>query len=252
MKETLILKHLDFINFVQQTEGYRVTEKAEHFARLVLDEDLSADEAVTSIIESYGLQKKYEELHTADGLYPDTDVYINYFDLKDQDMLDDIESEIVSVRMAQLILEKKKTTFDFDHLKRIHKALFADIYPFAAQVRQMSVTKRTVFCLPQYIDSMASQIFEKLKEERYLHDQEHEEFVDNLAYYMAEIHALHPFLDGNTRTMRLFFLELCNEANWDLDFSDSDSSRFLEADIASLEGDYQPLITILLDVVVPL
>lgn len=252
MKETLILKHLDFINFVQQTEGYRVTEKGEYFARLVLDEDMSADEAVASIIESYGLQKKYEELHTADGLYPDTDVFINYFDLKDQDLLDDIESEIVSVRMAQLILESRKITFNFDYLKKIHKALFSDIYPFAGQIRQMSVTKRTVFCLPQYIESMATQIFEKLKEDRYLHNQEHEEFVDNLAYYMAEIHALHPFLDGNTRTMRLFFLELCNEANWDLDFSVSDSSRFLEADIASLEGDYQPLISILLDVVVPL
>lgn len=252
MKESLILKHLDFICFIQETEGYRVSDKAEHLARLVLDDDMSAEEAVSSVLDSYGLERQSNLIHTSDGCYPDTDIYINHFNLKDEELLDSVETEIVSIRMAEIIKMNKKWSFDFDHLKELHKMLFGDIYPFAGNVRFVSITKKTVFCMPQFIDSMALQIFTKLKGDNYLVDQEHESFVDDLAYYMAEIHALHPFLDGNTRTMRLFFRQLANSAGWEFNFDDTDSSRFLEADIASLEGDYQSLISILLDAVVPL
>jgi cell filamentation protein len=252
MKESLILKHLDFISFVQETEGYRVSQKAEHLARLVLDDYLSGDQAVLSVLESYGLKRDEVKLSSEDGLYPDSDIYINYLDLKDQEFLDSVETEVVSCRMAQILATEQEWSFDFDHLKYLHKVLLGDIYPFAGLKREISITKRTLFCLPKHIDSVATDIFAKLKEQNYLKDQHHEIFVDNLAYYMAEIHALHPFLDGNTRAMRLFFQQLSNNANWEMDFGESETSHFLQADIASLEGDYQPLISFLLDAVQPL
>ena len=252
MRESLIVKHLDFITFVQETEGYRVSQKAEHLARLVLDEYLSGDQAVLSVLESYGLKKGNDIVSTENGFYPESNIYVNYFGLKDQEFLDSVETEIVSSRMAQILTMENRLTFDFNHLKYLHKILFGDIYPFAGEKRNISITKRTLFCLPKHIDSVAADIFGKLKKQNYLKAQSLEVFVDDLAYYMAEIHALHPFLDGNTRAMRLFFKQLSNNAKWDMDFSDSDSSRFLEADIASLEGDYQSLISFLLDVVQPL
>ena len=68
---------------------------------------------------------------------------------------------------------------------------------------------------------------------------------------MAEVHALHPFLDGNTRAMRIFFQQLSHQAGWHINPSDTDDSRLLEADIAALEGDYQPLIGLLHSAVEP-
>ena len=68
---------------------------------------------------------------------------------------------------------------------------------------------------------------------------------------MAEVHALHPFLDGNTRAMRIFFQQLSHQALWHINPSDTDDSRLLEADIAALEGDYQPLISLLHSAVEP-
>lgn len=251
MKESHVRRHLDFICFVQETEGYRMTDKAEQLARDVLDDDLSADEAVSSIMDSYGLAKDGTILHTADGCYPGTDVYINHFGVTDQDLLDNVETEIVSVRMAEILAGVQEWEFDFGHLKTLHGRLFADIYPFAGTVRYIPITRRTVFCLPQYIQTMSDQIFGKLREEDCLRNQELHEFVDNLAYFMAEVHALHPFLDGNTRTMRLFFQQLSNAAGWRINPSETTDSRLLEADIAALEGDYQPLISILLDAVEP-
>ena len=66
---------------------------------------------------------------------------------------------------------------------------------------------------------------------------------------MAEVHALHPFLDGNTRVQRLFFQQLSHAAGWEMNFGDTNEVRLLEADVAALEGDYQPLIGILHDAV---
>ena len=99
---------------------------------------------------------------------------------------------------------------------------------------------------------MAEEIFSKLRDELYLRNQDLDEFVDNLAYFMAEVHALHPFLDGNTRTLRLFFQQLSHAAGWRINPSETTDSRLLEADIAALEGDYQPLISILHEAVEPL
>jgi cell filamentation protein len=252
MKESRIQRCLDFIYFNQESEGYRMTALAEEYARKVLDEDLSGDEAVSEIIESYGLSTESDNTKTPDGCYPDSDVYVNYLGIHDQRILDEIETLIVAVRMAEILGGPQEWNFNFDHLKILHAKLFDDLYPYAGEIRYITITRRTVFCLPQYIDTMAEEIFSKLRDYHYLRDQEHEDFVDNLAYFMAEIHALHPFLDGNTRTMRLFFLQLAHAAQWEINFAFTTDSRLLEADIAALEGDYQPLISILHEVIEPL
>ncbi|MFA7641707.1 MAG: Fic family protein [Sphaerochaetaceae bacterium] len=252
MRESHLRRHLDFISFIQETEGYRMSDRSEQLARDVLDDDLSGDEAISSIMDFHRLVTDGEIPRSTDGCYPGTDVYINYFGIQDPDFLDEVETEIVSVRMAEILAGPQEWEFDFEHLKTLHGRLFDDIYPFAGEVRYIPITRRTVFCLPQYINTMATQIFDKLREEHYLRNQELYEFVDNLAYFMAEVHALHPFLDGNTRTMRLFFQQLSHSAGWRINPSGTEDSRLLEADIAALEGDYQPLILLLHDAVEPL
>ncbi len=251
MKESEIRKHLDYICFVQETEDYEMSTEAEQYVIDILDDELSGDEAVSKIVEEYGISKSDEVEETPDGYYPETDIPINYFGIKDQKKLDEIETLIVSVRMAELLKNEYYGLFDFEYLKIVHYQLFTDIYPYAGKPRYVPITRRTMFCLPQYIDTMADEIFTKLRQERFLQNQEFEEFVDNLAYFMAEVHALHPFLDGNTRAMRIFFQQLSHRAKWHINPSDTDDSRILEADIASLEGDYQPLISLLHSAVEP-
>ncbi len=252
MRESRIRRYVDFIYFNQESEGYPMTSQAEDFVRKVLDGDLSGDEAVSEIIDFYGLASESDSSAATHVYYPDSDVYVNFFGIRDQNLLDEVELLIVSVRMAEILAGDRDWTFNFEHLKAIHALLFSDLYPYAGTTRYIPITRRTVFCLPQYIDRMADEIFSKLREDHYLRDQDHEEFIDNLAYFMAEIHALHPFLDGNTRTMRLFFLQLCHAAGWEMNASSTSDSRLLEADIAALEGDYQPLISLLHEVIEPL
>lgn len=219
--------------------------EAEEFVHDVLDDKIEPDWAVSRIIDAYGLTGDFAPAESDDYLYPGTDVYINLFGIRDQELLDTVETLIVSVRMAEILREEHEGAYDFEYLTEIHHRLFSDIYPFSGTLRSMAVTQKTVFCLPQYIESTAEEIFSKLREERYLRKQEFDRFVDNLAYYMAEVHAIHPFLDGNTRTMRLFFQQLSHQAGWHINPSETDDARLLEADIAALDGDYQPLISLL-------
>jgi cell filamentation protein len=249
MKESHLRRHLDFICFVQETENYPMTERAEQLARDVLDDDMSGDEAVSAVMDHYQISKEDTGETSTDGCYPGTEVYINYFGIRDEELLETVETEIVAIRMAEILKGPQEWEFDFDHLKTLHTRLFYDIFPHAGIVRYIPITQRTIFCLPQYIHSMATEIFDKLREYHYLRNQEFHEFIDNLAYFMAEVHALHPFLDGNTRTMRLFFQQLSHAAGWRINPSDTSDLRLLEADIAALEGDYQPLISILQEAV---
>ncbi|NCB01476.1 MAG: cell filamentation protein Fic [Spirochaetia bacterium] len=251
MKDSQIRMHLDYMCFVQETEDYQMTTEAEQYAIDVLDDELSGDEAISRILEEHNVSRSKQIDDTEDNLYPDTDVFINYFGILDQKKLDELETLIVSVRMAELFKNEFDGVFDFEYLKIVHYQLFSDIYPFAGKIRYIPITRRTMFCLPQYIDTMAEEIFTKLREEKFLRNQEFEEFIDNLAYFMAEVHALHPFLDGNTRAMRIFFQQLSHKALWHINPSDTDDSRLLEADIAALEGDYQPLISLLHSAVEP-
>ncbi len=252
MKESRLQRYVDFIGFSLETEGYRMTVQAEQYVRQVLDDDMSGDEAVSAIVDEFSLASESDSTETADGCYEGSEVYVNLFGIRDQELLDEVEAAIVAVRMAEVMAGPQEWTFNFDHLKILHAKLFSDVYPFAGIVRYIPITRRTVFCLPQYIEQVADEIFNKLRDDHYLRGQEHEDFINNLAYYMAEVHALHPFLDGNTRTMRVFFHQLCQAAGWELDLTATADRRLLEADIAALEGDYQPLIGILHEAIGPL
>ena len=159
MKESHIRRHLDYIYFVQETEDYQMTAQAEAYARDVLDDELAGDEAVSKILDEYGLSANSDTSESPDGFYPNSEVFINYLGLHNQQLLDEVETLIVSVRMAELLKSDYDGTFDFDYLKVVHHHLFSDLYPFAGEPRYVSINQRTMFCLPQYIEKMAGEIF---------------------------------------------------------------------------------------------
>jgi cell filamentation protein len=97
---------------------------------------------------------------------------------------------------------------------------------------------------------MANTIFSKLFSDRYLTGRDRESFVNDLAFYMGEVEALHPFFDGNGRTARVFFYLLALNAGYDLKWYEMDPDRLLEADISAIDGEYQPLVSVLAEVLV--
>lgn len=120
--------------------------------------------------------------------YPHSNVLKNKLDITDSDKLVNAERELTSLKLAAAKLNYIKGRFDFDHLRRIHRYLFGDIYTWAGKIRTVDIAKGNQFCLCYNIESYANIIFQKLKQENFLIDSNNAPI--RLAYYLSEINAL--------------------------------------------------------------
>jgi len=178
--------------------------------------------------------------------YNGTDVLINKYAIKDASILNMFERQITSSRRAELEINPVEGQFDFNHLKAIHQRLFADIYDWAGQIRRVNIAKSNLFCRYQFIDSMATNIFDSIKKDNFLKNLPKEQFVKKLSFYMGEINALHPFREGNGRTQRTFFIQLSEKAGYCLSLAHISGEKLLDADISAMKGHYEKLEQILM------
>jgi len=249
MKSGRVQACIDYIRFNQEAEGFELSLDEEDSIRQVLEGDILADDIIQEILEKEGLTSTQTLPKDVGGYYPRTKSLVNYFGIKERSRLREVEMKISNIRTAELLTETVLQEFDFAYLKKIHHQLFGDIYPSGGQVRTVLAAKRTEFCSHEFIESTAEDIFSRLQKGHYLKGMDREEFINDLAFFMGEVEALHPFRDGNGRTTRLFFYQLAMYAGYDIDWAMVDPDRLLEADISAIDGDYQLLIDVLEEVV---
>ena len=183
--------------------------------------------------------------------YPKSDVLINKFDIRDKNALYTAERQITALKIVKLDESPVKGRFDLKHIKSIHKFIFGDIYAWAGQIRKgdFLIKGDSIFCRAMFIENMAADTHAKLKADNYLRGLEKVDFIIKLAFYMGEINALHPFREGNGRTQRLYFKQLCIKAGYDLEFSKTQKDTLVKADIAAFNKEYSLLIEILENIV---
>jgi cell filamentation protein len=134
-------------------------------------------------------------------LDPATGMLRNSLGLTDQAALDRAETRITTLRLFQLAEQPLPGALDFAHLCAFHRFVFGDIYPWAGEVRTVSIAKGLPFCLPQHIESFAEEIFTRLAAADYLRGRDRAEFIDGLTELLGDLNALHPFRDGNGRAL---------------------------------------------------
>jgi cell filamentation protein len=140
-----------------------------------------------------------------------------------------------------------KGTLDLKYLQRIHRFIFDDIYTWAGRISggQFFFKGETEFVRAPMIYTYADTLFGKLRSEKWLRGLPTAQFIERLAYFMAEINTLHPFREGNGRTQRIFFEELVRRARYQISFFDVDPDALLEADIEAYNKNYAPMIALL-------
>jgi len=181
----------------------------------------------------------YEFEYDSRYCYPNSKVLKNKLNILDAVQLENAERKITSLRTMEAIQKGIRGKFDFNHLKRIHKFLFGDIYSWAGKVRLVNISKGNQFCKVEFIEQQMDEIFEKLKSENYLKDiKEEKELVSRLAYYFGEINAIHPFREGNGRSQRVFMQLLCSVFGYELDFMKITEKEMLEASDRSFKLEY--------------
>jgi cell filamentation protein len=133
--------------------------------------------------------------------YSDSDVLINNFGIKNAAELEAVERELTLNRLGELMQKPVTGRFGFTHLKKIHKAIFGDLYEWAGQPRKHGFISKgqTIFCNASFIDKEAKRIFDKLTtDDNKLRNLDFNHFVEKLVYYSSEINVLHPFREGKS------------------------------------------------------
>ena len=74
--------------------------------------------------------------------------------------------------------------------------------------------------------------------------RDEEKVFDNLAYVMAELNIIHPFREGNGRSVREFIRLMANRMGYDLNWGNTDKKELLGASILSVDN-YKVLIDVL-------
>lgn len=125
------------------------------------------------------------------------------------------EEEWLSKKRAKELFEKDLLAGEpagkFSTLQKIHKILFADIYPFAGQLRTVNLAKGNFRFAPlMYLDAALANI-----------DQMPQSDFDEIIEKYVEMNIAHPFREGNGRSTRIWLdhilkHEIGKVVNWSL------------------------------------
>ncbi|MCL2164956.1 MAG: Fic family protein [Oscillospiraceae bacterium] len=141
-------------------------------------------------------------------LYEDTPVLKNLLGIKNADKLEQAEADITSIKLLIVDGAVQSTAFDMLRMLAIHKHIFGDVYEWAGTIRTIPMVKGervlggdTVrYSQPDYIERDCATIFKRLNDTDWtvLGVRETSEVFTKL---IASLWQIHPFREGNTRTV---------------------------------------------------
>jgi cell filamentation protein len=171
--------------------------------------------------------------------YPNSEVLRNLADLRTAKELEEFELAMTAQRAEEPLPAGR---FSASHFRAIHHHLFQDVYAWAGKLRRIRIAKGdTMFCYPENIQPELRQLFGKLRKDNYLRCLAGKEFIAKAATFLATLNAIHAFRDGNGRTQLAFLAMLAAEAGYPLYTDELEPDAFLQAMIASFNGDEIPL-----------
>ena len=149
-------------------------------------------------------------------LYADTPVLKNKLDIRDEKVLDLVEAEQSRANMM-LLYERGFSDFTPAGLCEIHRFLFGDIYDWAGEYRIINIEKREKllagrsvwYSNDEDIPRDLENAFQELLSQNWPQFSR-QEFVRHLTTSFPKIWQVHPFREGNTRTLVMlmtFFVE---------------------------------------------
>jgi cell filamentation protein len=175
-------------------------------------------------------------------VYPGTGTLRNNLEMRDPTELSQAEADIVGLALRALVDEPLSGDYDLAHWQAFHRRIFAALYPWAGELRTVQIAKPNAFyARPEHIAGYARGVFAKLGEERHLVGLDRQTFLDRLTHYHAEMYAVHPFREGNTRSLRAFLSQLAAAAGHRVDWEHLDHKQSFPANVQSLNGNNEQL-----------
>lgn len=144
-------------------------------------------------------------------LYDDVPVLKNLLEIKDKDFLAEAESNITYVKLLDIDEKVCGMKFDYNRLKAIHKYIFEDIYEWAGKERIIPIAKGervlggdTIrYSVPDSIERDINNVMEKINNVIW-ENLNIEDTATEFSKLIACLWQIHPFREGNTRTIMTF------------------------------------------------
>ena len=181
---------------------------------------------------------RYDVYTTVQSIYcyPDSNVLKNKLNIVNSDELKQAEEQFTSIKQYVLLQKPIRGRFTKTHLFRIHRFIFEDIYPFAGRIRRESISKGdTQFYPPDLIEKQLDRLFTRIRQQNMLNETDFQFQLDDLAFIMAELNIIHPFREGNGRTIREFIRCLGLHYGLLINWGNVDKEKILSASIQSVD-----------------
>lgn len=142
-------------------------------------------------------------------LYDDVDVLINHGNIKDAALLKSAEADVTSYALAALY-NTSFTKFDSQALLEMHSVIFGDLYPWAGETRTIQIIKPeevlggdTVrYSHPKEIKKELALVCKEIPPLKKVEDRA--DLIFRIVRITAKLWQIHPFREGNTRTVVAF------------------------------------------------
>lgn len=183
-----------------------------------------------------------------------TGVLRNLLGITASDELDITEVRVTSIKMADILATATPTPTDLtpEFFLKLHQQLFGTLYDWAGQLRTVEVSKgATSFARVQYLEANLREVFAELARDNYCQNMTPDELIARLAHYYSELNVLHPFREGNGRTIRTFLSLLAASLGYYIAWGDMSASENIAACVAAYGGDEAPLEAMLARLVAP-
>jgi cell filamentation protein len=197
--------------------------------------------------------------------FPGTNILRNLPGILDRAELEVFESLNVAIAAVALYQNPPRIT-DLTYLKSIHRTLFGEVYPWAGETRRdlghMTKTRASgsvvTYGNSAYVDTELARMFSLLASDNYLRGLPLDRFALRAAYFYGELDAIHPFREGNSRTLRAIFHGVAHNAGYLADWrilAAPESARdtlYIARDRAVMHGDSAPLAALFSTILSPL
>lgn len=175
------------------------------------------------------------------------DILKNKLGIFDSEQLRKAEEDAFSDAVANILSKRnfdQKPRLDFEFFKHLHNELFGEIYTFAGQIRTVNIAKQDSsipFCYSDFIEQEANRIFTNLASKNYFRGENKTDFTNDVAELAIDLNALHPFREGNGRTIRFYLQLLANDAGYILGYDKVTREEIIEADKQAFLGKDQAI-----------
>ena len=184
-----------------------------NFNKYIIESGIGLQDVDQLKISSYFLNETNRYIKGEISLEELDSIITSYYESKPESNSRTEEADKISIRIAKIISENS-FSFTVGQLLTIHKILFDGLLKCPGELRRVNLSKK------EWIldgDSVIYGDFREL-EKTLRYDLELEkkfiykglsidEIIEHLAIFIANLRQIHPFIEGNTRTIAVFFIK---------------------------------------------